>query len=491
MGRLEALLRGALRLPRMRRLAGGASSVVVRSVAVTAAQLTVGGLYALSSLYVVRALSTEEYGRAAFGIYIYTLLQAVAGLGLGTGVLAEVARGRNSGEATWSTVHALLWVRFLSIVPVLLVGFGWAAISGNVLPAMAAVIASAAILADFLIGAFAGGLRTVPYLLVTLCQPAVFLALLVLLRVQTAESTLIALGSALAFSLLVGAAFLGPRGPSRIRLPRAPLSELGHAFGVARSAYLIGALNIGFASVPIIVLGTLGRYGEAAALSIVLALVRFAPEALGIAVVSTYFPRIKAAGAFGPDAAALFATFARILAVLAIPATAGLAIFGRPLLALLFAGRYDHLATNLAVGSVLVVLLAAESLLIWTLVARNDGGTAIRTVALRFGIILAASIATPALGLRDDDAVLLLLSAAGVGALASVTIQALRLQRTSPVSWPATSFGAYAVAAVVAYLALRTLLGGIPAAGIVVITGLATLPLLAFGAWILRPRGAA
>ena len=77
---------------------------------------------------------------------------------------------------------------------------------------------------------------------------------------------------------------------------------------------------------------------------------------------STYFPRLKAAGTDGPDAAILFATFARLLGVLAIPATAGLAVLGRPLLAVLFSGTYDHLAPYLTVGSVLELLLAAESL---------------------------------------------------------------------------------------------------------------------------------
>jgi O-antigen/teichoic acid export membrane protein len=489
MGRLETLLQGPLRMARGLRSAGDAHAIVIGSVAVTAAQLSVGGLYALTSLYLVRTLSTEEYGRAAFGIYIYTLLQAVAGLGLGTGVLAEVARGRSSKDVAWPTVHALLWVRLASIVPVLLVGFGWAMISGNVLPAMASVIATAALVADFLIGVLAGGLRTLPYILVTVCQPAAFLTLLLLFRVGTAESTLIALGSALALSVLVGVALLGRGGAFLVGRPRVSLGELGHAVGVARNAYLIGALNIGFTSIPIIVLGTLGRYAEAAALSIVLALVRFAPEALSLAVVSTYFPRLKAAGPVGPDAAALFATFARLLAVLAIPATAGLAVLGRPLLAVLFGGTYDHLAPYLTVGSVLVVLLAAESLLIWTLVARNEGGSAIAAVALRLGVILAASIATLALGLEDDDAVLVLLVAAGAGVLASVIIQALRTRRTVPVSWPAASFAAYGVAAAATYLALGALLRSTSDIGIVLITGLATLPLIAFGAWITRTRG--
>ena len=484
MGRLGALLHGPLRTRHALATGGAARSAILGSIAVTGSQLAVGALYALASLYLVRSFSTHEYGRAAFGIYIYTLLMTVAGLGLGASVMAEIARGRRSDDESWPTVHTLLWVRVLSVAPVLLVGFGWAAVAQDVLPAMGSVVASTAIVAEFLIWVLAGQLRSRAYAVVIAFQPASYVALLLVLRVRTAEVGLIALGTALALSLLLAVAFVGFRARPRIGWPEVALRDLGHALGVARDAYLIGLLQVGFISIPIILLGGLGRFAEAAALSIVMALVRLAPEALGLAVVSTYFPRLKAVDPLGHEARALFGTFARLLAFLAIPAAIGLAVMARPVLGLLFDGRYDDLAPFLAIGSLLVLLLPAESLLTWTLVARSDGRVAMLAMALRLATVLAACLALG--GTDDRGSLLLLMVASAAGVLMSVAIQAVRSSQVATLPWPALSFAVYGFVAAAAYLAIRAVTGTASDAVAVLVTALATLPVLGFGAWIFR-----
>ncbi len=487
MGRLEALLLGPIRIRRALGSAAAAYSTVLGSAAVTAAQFTVGGLWALTSLYIVRSLTAHEYGRLAFGIFIYTLMQAVAGLGLATSVMAEIARGRRSNNVSWPTVRALLWLRLGSTAPLLLIGFGWAATSHNILPAMASVIGSIGIVAEFLIGVLAGGLRTRAYIVVILAQPATFAFLLVVLQIRTAEIGFTALGSALALSLLLAVAFLGPRGVHRVGRPQVSFAILGHAVGTARTAYLIYSLHIGFISIPIILLGVLGRYAEGAALSIVLTLIRFVPEALGLAVMSTYFPRLKGVDPDGPEARALFATFARLLAVLAIPAAVGLAVTGRQVLAVLFGGNYDDLAPYLAIGSVLVVLLPAESLLTWTLVARNDGRTAILAIGIRLGLVLAACLAFVLVD--GQDPLRLVLMACAVGVMMSVAIQGLRAYRSDSLARPGAAIAAFAALTGGTYVVVRAMLPGDASdIAIVIAAGLTTVPLLAAGAWILRGR---
>ena len=308
------------------------------------------------------------------------------------------------------------------------------------------------------------------------------------MQVRSAEVALIGLGSALAVSLGLGIGFLGLRGPRRMGRPRVTLDMLGHAITVARNAYLIYTLNIGFLSIPIILLGASGRYTEAAALSIVMTLVRFAPEALGLAVISSYFPRLTAFDVDGGEARTLFGTFARLLAAVAVPAALGLAILGGPVLAMLFSGTYDGLAPYLAIGSVLVVLLPIEALLAWTLVARNDGWTAILALALRLVIVVVACLASLATDGRDSVLVVLIASVAGL--MMSVTIQGLRTYRQVRLPLPSREVAIYALVVGLAYVALRTVMPGDASdSTIVIAAGLATIPVLAFGAWILRPRG--
>jgi O-antigen/teichoic acid export membrane protein len=489
MGLLDALLQRPRGIRGILRSAPSTDSAVLGSLVVSAAQLIVGVLWALTSLYLVRSLSTHEYGRLAFGLYVYTLLQAVAGLGLGTAVMAEVARGRGSSPVAWPAVHALLWARLLSTIPVVLVGFVWAVAAGNVLPAMAGLLACLGIVAEFLINVLAGGFRTRAYAVTIIAQPSTFLVLLVALQVRTAEVALIGLGAALAFSLGLGITFLGIRGPQGVSRPRVTLDMLGHAVAVARNAYLLYTLNIGFVSFPIIVLGAGGRYAEAASLSILMTLLRFAPEALGLAVISAYFPRRKAFDVEGPDAQALFGTFARLLATIAVPAALGLAILGRPVLAVLFSGMYDSLAPYLVVGSLLVVLLPLESLLAWTLVARNDGWTAILAFVVRLLVVVVACLGFV---LTDGrDAVLVVLVASVAGALVSVAFQWLRAQRQGQLRLPVREAAGYALVVGLAYVAIRALLPGDSAAWMVIAAALVTVPLLAFGAWLMRPRVAA
>lgn len=487
MGRLDTLLRGPLGLWRVLGTGGTARSAILGSLAVSGGQVAVGALFALASLYLVRSFATPEYGRVAFGIYLYTLLQAVASLGLGTGVLAEVARGRMAEGVAWPTVHTLLWVRLLSAVPVVLVGLVWAALASDVVPAMASVVAATAILAEFLIGMLAGQLRTRAYIAVVVGQPAIYLLLLLVARVQTAEQALISLGGAICASLLLAVALLG-RGPvARVGRPRATMRELSHALSVARSSYVLGALHIGFISMPVILLGLIDRFTEAAALSIVLALVRFAPEALGQGVQATYFPRLKAVDPRGADAAALFGTYARLLALLAIPAAIGLAVMGHPILGVLFGDRYQDLATPLAIACALVVLLPAESLLTWTLVARGEHRLALLGVAMRLVVVGVTSVVIAAR--TDTSPLLVVLVASVVGAVMSVAVQGARTFRTGPLRSTGPSIAVYALMTAVVYLGTNAALAGRAADLVTVLTaGIVTIPLLVAGAVLLRPR---
>ena len=197
MSRLGALLQGRQGLRRVG-AANAGQSAILGSLAVSGAQVVAGVLFALASLYLIRSFQVHEYGRVAFGLYAYTLLQAVAGLGLGTGVLAETARGRGAEGVAWPTVHALLLVRLLTVVPVLLVGIAWSLASQDVLPMLASIVASIAIVAELLIGVLGGLLRTRAYVVVVVAQPAGFLLFLVLFQVRNAEGGLVALGVSLA-----------------------------------------------------------------------------------------------------------------------------------------------------------------------------------------------------------------------------------------------------------------------------------------------------
>jgi O-antigen/teichoic acid export membrane protein len=470
-------------------ITGVARSTILGSLSLSGAQVAVTGLFALAGLYLVRSLSTHEYGRAAYGLNIHLLLLTVAGLGLTTGVMAEIARGRRSAGVSWSTVHSLFVVRAISVVPVLLVGLLWAEASSDLLPFVASVTASLFIVMDFLIGVLAAEMRTQSTALVIICQPVWYVLLLVFLSVSTAEGVLVALGAALAVSLAVAAVLLAGRTLRWIRWPRVTFGPMRHAIGVARFAYVMVLLQIGFFVLPIILLGSLERYTEAASLSIVLTLVRVVPEALALAVIWMYYPRLNALDPLGREARALFHTFAGILAFVAVPAALGLAIVGGPLLAVLFADRYVYLAPYLAIGSVLVLLLPAESMLNWTLLSRGEGRIAVAALTIRLVVVLVACLVFLQAAASPWQLALLLMAFA-TGAAASVVIQVIRARRTQHLPMAAGPLALYAGVTATSLLGVRVLLTGrVSDAIIIIAAGIVCLPVMAFGARILlRPE---
>lgn len=483
---LRAILRRALAGP----LAfgrGWSRSAITGAMSLSAAELVSTVLLAAMSLYLVRTLSTHEYGRAAFGLNISQLLLTLGGLGLGASVMAEMSRTVSSRDATRAPVHALLGIRVLSVVPVILTGSAWSAASGDPLPAIASVAASMYLVQDFLALMLAADRRAQACALVVVTQPVSYVVLLLTAQVRTAEGVLLALTAALTAALLLAVALLQAGTRAWVGWPRALRSSLPRAFAIARYAYLSVLLQIGAFVLPIIVLGVLGRFADAAMLSIILTLVRFVPDALGFAVQTMYFPRITAVDPLGSEAEALSGNFARLLGWLAIPAAVGLSIVGGPVVAVLFAGGYSQLEAPLAIASILLVLLAAESLLTWTLLARQDGRDAVLALGARFAIVLAACAAT-ALATEPGLPYGMLIGLI-TGLAVSVTIQLLRINRRRALPLPAMAFTAYGLIAGVVYGLVRILLGpGGSEVAIVVGAGVMTLPLLAVGAWLLQPR---
>jgi O-antigen/teichoic acid export membrane protein len=354
---------------RLRQLAGRGPSAlepvesqgaILGSASLSAAAVLVTLLLAVASLYLVRSLTTLEFGRVAFGTNIHLLLLTVAGLGLTTGVMSEVARSRRAGEDAWPRVRTLLALRIASVLAVLAVGAAWAVAAGTVLPALAGVAASLFIVQDFFVGMLAGQLLATRAAAVIVTQPVVYLLILVVAGVSTAEQVLAAIIAALSASVCVEVALLA-RHPIWGRPWRLVPGSLRHALEMSGYAYAITFLQIGFVVVPTIVLGSFGRFAEAAVLSIVLTLVRFVPDALSVVLTTVYFPRLAGLRADDPVRRSLSDTFVRLAALVAVPAALGLAIVGEPILGLLFSGRYLDLAPYLALASLLVVLLLAAA----------------------------------------------------------------------------------------------------------------------------------
>jgi O-antigen/teichoic acid export membrane protein len=459
-------------------------SAIIGSAVITMAQTTATLVFALASIYLVRTLSTHEFGRATFGINAHLLLLTLAGFGLTTGVMAEIARGRGSGGIAWPAVQTLALVRLATAVPLITIGLVWASAAMDIVPAIAAVAASLFVMLDFLVGVLAGQLRSRAVAAILVSQPASYALLLVVLRASTAESVLIVMVFALACSLTLAVGLQSSTVFSWFGRPAIDLAPLGHALWVARYAYLLTFLQMGLVVLPIVLFGTLNRFAQGAALSITMTLVRFVPEALSLMIVSAYFPRLRALPAEGTARTVLFNGYAKVVGLAAVPGVLGLAILGEPLLDVLFAGRYNYLAPDLAVASLLVIVLPIEALLTWTLVTDGVARTAVLALAVRLIAVLAACVAFLVM---DTDARSLgaLILSYPIASMISVGILLARGRRIRELRLPLYHHAFYAVACAAAFVAIRVLLGGTESSALTLAAAaVSCVPLGALGAWL-------
>jgi len=460
-------------------------SAFIGSAIITIAQTTAAFVFALASIYLVRTLSTHEFGRAAFGINAHLLLLTLAGFGLTTGVTAEIARGRGSGGIAWDAVRTLAFARLATAIPLIAAGLVWASVAKDIVPAIAAVAASVFVMLDFLVGVLAGQLRSRAVAAVLVTQPASYALLLVLLNVSTAEAVLVAMVVALGFALVLAVGLQSRTVVSWFGRPALDLAPLGHALWVARYAYLLTFLNMGLVVLPIVIFGTLNRFAQGAALSITLTLVRLVPEAFSLMIVSAYFPRLRALPGEGSDRTLLFNGYARVVGMAAVPAALGLAILGEPLLDVLFAGRYNYLAPELAVASLLVIAMPIEALLTWTLVTDGAARTAVLALAARLVVVLAACVAF-LLMTTDARSLVPLVLAYPVASAIAIGILLARGRRIRELRLSPYRHALYAAACATAFLSIRILVGGAESSLLTLAAAAgACVPLGALGAWLI------
>lgn len=406
-------------------------ATLAAAVSLAAANVALVAGNTAANLLLARSLPTSEYGRVAFGLNLELLLALVAGLGLTTAVVAEVARIGTPPSLGWETVGGLLVLRLVSVLVLLTATGSWALIQRDPLPLLAGAAAGAFIVQDFVGGVLRGQLRAHAVALVVIVQPACYLLLIALLRLDRAEAVLAALIAAFSISLLLAVALLIGRRPRFSVLRRLRLDRQGAISTIAPAAYLLTFLQVAFVVLPVVVLGFFGRYAEAAALAVLMALVRLLPEVVSQVLGALYFPRLHLVGYGSADGDRLFYAAFRSILIVAVPPTVCLVLFGGPILSVLFGGRYDHVFPYLAGASPLVVGLSLETLTIWTLLSAGAARLTLIAMAFRLTVILAGAAGSFVIGSAVADPLWILVVSSVVAVALSLTIlmTGLRMRR--------------------------------------------------------------
>jgi len=155
------------------------------------------------------------------------------------------------------------------------------------------------------------------------------------------------------------------------------------------------------------------------------------------------------------------------------------------LLDVLFAGRYNYLAPDLAIASLLVFALPIEALLTWTLVTDGAARTAVLALGCRLVVVLTACAAFLLLttGTHSLGALMLAYPAASV---ISVTILLARGRRIRELRIPLHHHALLAAACAAVFVAIRVLLGGTDSSALTLAAAaISCVPLGALAAWLI------
>ena len=285
---------------------------------------------------------------------------------------------------------ALLAIRVASVVTAGVGAALWAGLTSEVIPFLAGLAAGTFLLLDFLVGIMKGQLRARSVAFVAIAQPVCFLTIVVLAQPDDAVAALGAFLGGSAVALLSATALTSGTMHRWARVGVRVRPELRQVGSLAGYAYVLTFLQLGYSILPIVLLGLNGRYEEAASLSVLMALVRFLPDGIAAALSADYFPRLHA----NRDRRVRNRLFRRyLLVILACTLTAGgvLAVFGQPLLSVLFSGRYDHLGEYLPMAALLIIGLPIEAQLVWTLLSDGLGRIAVAALTTRLLLVLAGA----------------------------------------------------------------------------------------------------
>ena len=391
------------------------------AAALTVAQVAVTGTFSLANLLIARALVPAEFGRAAVGFNIQLVMIVIAGFGLTTAVIADTASSRVSSLHASSLVP-LLRIRVASAAALAAIAFAWSFATRDPLVILAGTGAALFIVQDFLIGILKGELRASRAAIATIVQPMLFLTFVISFHLPSAEPILAASIAAFGVSLPFAAASVARSISAARQAPQTSPSDLEGARRMAGFGYVLTFLQAGFFVAPILILGSLGRYAEAAALSILMALVRVVPEVAAPVIEGVYFPRLRPLG-LRPAGVRLFRRSTAATLLVTIPAALTIALLAAPVLHHLFSARYDHAAAYLPLLAPLVVAMPVEALLVWTLISSGSGRPALLALTTRLCLVVLGAMF---FGLGAGFEILVVAPVIGVSASIAIQIAAAR-----------------------------------------------------------------
>ncbi|HEY1016585.1 MAG TPA: oligosaccharide flippase family protein, partial [Herpetosiphonaceae bacterium] len=394
-------------------------------IGLTLASVLVMGLNAVAGVSIARALSASAYGEFSYLMGLYLLATLLGGFGLTDQAMRDIGGFRATGERDQArqAFYALLAARIGSGAGLIAALAVYGLAMGQPLPALVGVAGALSMTADFMVGVLRGFNRLGSVIAMLCVQPIAYLALLAAGGGGRVEDILGLFCISQGLSLLAGVGLVLLAAPGWPRRPLIDLSRVRRSGAGALQLYLVSLCSMIFNTLGSLVLGAFRHYDAAGLLSASLTLTQMAPLILGASIVSVFYPQLSALVATGAaaEAAATFRAFCGPLALLALGAAVGLAVFPASALQALYTDTYLAASGAVLLMAPVSCLMLIELLCTWTLIAHHAERRAILALLFRTGLLgaglLLAALGPPGRALATASLSYLVSSAVGCGLL--------------------------------------------------------------------------
>lgn len=367
----------------------------------------------LTGLYVARLLPVADYGRLVYFSNLLLTAMLLVGFGLTTFVTGEVARlvAIGPAEDMSGTFYSILAARLVTTLPLPILGLCASVVAGDWIYLAASLGAVLATTLDFCVGAVRGAQKVHRAAAIYLAQPLLYLGMLGLTPQHSVEGIIGALLLSYVVALLFAGILLLNLEIARRERVTITWRRLWEAINSAGIIYLIVLVQMIYSTYALLWLGSLGRYTEAALLSIYLTIARMFPLALVPVVGTVIYPRLCVTIAKGNILATrrdISESF-EIAAALTFCATVVMVMYPSLIVELLYSTTYLDSAYLLQIAAPLCVILTLENLLSYTLLAIRKPRVALAGLVVR--LVLFAVAATIIVWKTSQDATAFLMLA--------------------------------------------------------------------------------
>jgi O-antigen/teichoic acid export membrane protein len=367
---------------------------------VTFANAAITALNVVIGLLLARHFSQNDYGQLSYFINVFGTLRLLSALGMTGQVSFEIACARGRGEPIANYFYSLLGIRVVTITGLTVLAVGLGFMRGDSLFMIAGLASMLALLNDFAVGALQG-LDLIRHVIAVLAlQPVLYAlgAVAVLMRGLPVSAIYLSLTISFAPAILL-AVILLVRSLDLPDLNNLRLPGLWSSVRYAGGMYLLAILGTIFTSYATLYLGLVGRFRDAALITVPLNLIFTPGLIVGAAMTTFYFPRISAltAGKHDREAQSLFTLFYGLVSAFTILVAVSLLLYPHVVLSFLYGNRYQDSAPLLALVAPVTYLYTVQTVLIFTIAAQGRirssiPGALVSAIALIGAITLSSGI---------------------------------------------------------------------------------------------------